>query len=88
MQNLEDSSDQHKKLTEDAIVLSQLQELRLLNPQLVEFAQRLHLKVKKIDAVLDFSEVHEEKYARLFKPLPNYQGSPSAESNLDYDAQT
>lgn len=66
--------------SEEAVALSQLQELRMLSPQLADFAQRLQLKVKKMEAVQDFAEQHEDKYARLFTAVV-YSDMPASHTD-------
>lgn len=42
------------------------EELRLISIELYEFRQRLGLIITKTDALLEYQERHEDKYARLF----------------------
>jgi hypothetical protein len=53
--------------------------LRLTSDSLADVASSLSLKVKKMEAISDFTEQHEEKYIRLFQPI--YQISAEEYNN-------
>lgn len=42
------------------------EELKMLSPQLFEYKNRVSVMITKIEALLEYQERHEEKYARLF----------------------
>lgn len=66
MQNLDGNDESVMPESEETAELVKIQDLRMASPALADFTQRLALKVRKMDAVTDFTEQHEEKYARLF----------------------
>lgn len=51
MQSLNESAEFEEPQTDEVAVLGQLQELRQFSPQLAQFAQRLQVKIKKMEAV-------------------------------------
>lgn len=56
--------------SEEAAWLNKLHELRMLSPQLADVASRLQATANKMDALADFVELHEDKYARIFTTGP------------------
>jgi hypothetical protein len=52
--------------SQEIITYRQLEELRMTSPSLADFSQKVLQKLHKMDALTDFAELHEDKYARLF----------------------
>lgn len=93
MQNLDGADESMASEPEETSELIKLQELRMTSPVLADFASRLGLKLRKMDAVTDFTEQHEQKFARLFNThltqLAPMQAAKSEIDNMDdYDVQS
>ena len=60
----------------------------MTSPPLADFAQRLQNKVRKMDAVHDFTEQHEDKYMRLFLFNQVTANTVTAGSLEDYEVDS